>query len=94
MVNTEKLCYQTNKSGSHCTKLYEGEGARISICGPSSEVYNIPCKDVAGMAQAVADKCSNGVENAERAGGYVYRLTTTFDGWNKDVPWISVSRKP
>ena len=96
MVHTGSTddCYQSNGSDSFCTKIEEGMGARISICGPNEKSYHIPCQDVVDMTRAVAHVCSNGVENAERAGGKVHREFSTSTGWDEDPLWVAVSTKP
>lgn len=84
-------CVQKNRSKSHCTKLEEGEGGRVSICGPDSSKYEIPCAEVAEMARAVGKHCLSN----ERARGYVYREEITFNWWDRSpAAWVEVSTKP
>ena len=92
-VNPDGECYQSNKVGSHCTKIEKSEGAIISICGPDRKRYDIPCGDVETMARAVADHCGSPLEGGDRAGGYVYREYRTFTSWSPDPPaWVEVTR--
>lgn len=70
-------CVTNHKGG--CTKIEEGEGARISVCWGSGGVREIlrgiNCAELAQMARMVAEKCVK----EERAGGRVYHVNT-FEG--------------
>lgn len=82
----EDECYQNNPYDSHCTKLEQNDGAKISICD-YDEGGEIGCQQVADMTRALADNCSNG----ERAGGYIEEWKLMIDGWEKTPAWIEIT---
>ena len=90
-TDPEAECYQNSVYEPYCTKIEESKGGRIAICDSKGERVDIGCRQVADMARAVADNCSNGVEGAERAGGWVEEWKLTINGWEMTPAWVEVS---